>query len=362
MPNAWFVQVMGEQIGPLTDDQLRQMATNRRLTADNMIRKEPSLHWVPASRVRGLFAQDVIKRVSTPDLPVIDRSGLSSATGANNKRDDSVPESVDSRPRQPNLIACPDCQKHISINAQSCPHCGHTFFRPNRSVAIALAWLLGGVGAHNFYLRKPGAGVASLLLCWTFIPLLLAVIDGFKYLSMDDDTFLRTFGSVPTAKDINQPEAVLKSAIHPKPKTKLQRVGVVVALLIVVGLLAALSDSDGRRRSQGGNNTSAANASSNAQILLAKTAIEWQTAKYEDKLATCELALYALWNQRALKPHIQNRIKSTDDLAPFARELVVCIDAATRRDQDPVKNQRIFGDVQVQQIAAAGIVTMGWGD
>ena len=103
-------------------------------------------------------------------------------------------------------------------------------------------------------------------------------------------------------------------------------------------------------------------SASQPTILLNRSAIEWQSASYEDKVATCDLALFALWNEKALRPHIQQRITSVDDLKPYVRELVICMDAATRPDPNPYTNQRIFGDVKVHQILSASVITMGWGD
>jgi len=44
---------------------------------------------------------------------------------------------------------------------------------------VLLALFLGSFGAHHFYLRRTGLGVAYLLFCWTAIPGLLGVIECF---------------------------------------------------------------------------------------------------------------------------------------------------------------------------------------
>jgi len=49
----------------------------------------------------------------------------------------------------------------------------------NPSTALILALLLGGVGAHRFYLRQWGLGVAYLLFVWTYIPAFIALIECF---------------------------------------------------------------------------------------------------------------------------------------------------------------------------------------
>jgi TM2 domain-containing membrane protein YozV len=47
------------------------------------------------------------------------------------------------------------------------------------STALVLALLLGGIGAHRFYLRQWGWGIAYVLFCWTFIPGVVALVECF---------------------------------------------------------------------------------------------------------------------------------------------------------------------------------------
>lgn len=49
----------------------------------------------------------------------------------------------------------------------------------NPSTALILAFLLGGLGAHRFYLRQWGWGLAYVLFCWTFIPVFVALVECF---------------------------------------------------------------------------------------------------------------------------------------------------------------------------------------
>ncbi len=59
----------------------------------------------------------------------------------------------------------------------------------SKEAAGVLAIFLGGVGAHKFYLGKYALGVAYLLFCWTYIPSLIGIIEGIRYLLMDNETF-----------------------------------------------------------------------------------------------------------------------------------------------------------------------------
>ncbi|RJX80311.1 NINE protein [Escherichia coli] len=59
--------------------------------------------------------------------------------------------------------------------------------------AALLAFFLGGLGAHKFYLGKVGQGFLYLF-CWTFIPAIVAFIEFFIYLCTSDEDFARKYG------------------------------------------------------------------------------------------------------------------------------------------------------------------------
>ena len=64
----------------------------------------------------------------------------------------------------------------------------------SRVTAALLAFFLGGLGIHKFYLGQGGMGVLYLLFCWTFIPALIAFIEFIIYLTMTDEAFAEKFG------------------------------------------------------------------------------------------------------------------------------------------------------------------------
>jgi len=64
----------------------------------------------------------------------------------------------------------------------------------SRATAAILAYVLGGLGAHKFYLGKTLSGVLYLLFCWTFVPVLVAFVEGTIYVAMGDDAFRRQYG------------------------------------------------------------------------------------------------------------------------------------------------------------------------
>ena len=58
--------------------------------------------------------------------------------------------------------------------------------KKERSIAILLAFLLGGFGAHKFYLGKTNQGVLMLLFCWTLIPAFIAFFNFFGLIFMSE--------------------------------------------------------------------------------------------------------------------------------------------------------------------------------
>ena len=104
---------------------------------------------------------------------------------------------------------CPNCSQPVSPTATTCPNCGEKLvpvaqgYYPgqpvyqssvpskDKTVAGLLAILLGGLGVHHFYLGNIGMGILYLLFSWTFIPLIVGVIEGIVILSTNDAKWLQ---------------------------------------------------------------------------------------------------------------------------------------------------------------------------
>jgi TM2 domain-containing membrane protein YozV len=95
-------------------------------------------------------------------------------------------------------VFCTHCGEKMSGEAVACPKCAHpnkaaapvTYGVPkSRITAGILALLLGGLGVHKFYLGKIGLGIVYILFCWTFVPAIIAFVEGIIYLVQDDKTF-----------------------------------------------------------------------------------------------------------------------------------------------------------------------------
>ena len=63
----------------------------------------------------------------------------------------------------------------------------------DKNVAAILAFFLGGLGVHRFYLNQVGLGITYLLFSCTFIPALIACIDFIVFLAMSEESFNKTY-------------------------------------------------------------------------------------------------------------------------------------------------------------------------
>jgi TM2 domain-containing membrane protein YozV len=92
---------------------------------------------------------------------------------------------------------CESCGEIIKVKAVICPKCGvpqHTATEgKNKTTAGILALLLGGLGAHKFYLGKTGMGILYLVFCWTLVPAVIALVEGILYLTSSEEEFLRKY-------------------------------------------------------------------------------------------------------------------------------------------------------------------------
>jgi TM2 domain-containing membrane protein YozV len=68
----------------------------------------------------------------------------------------------------------------------------------DKNIAALLAFFLGSVGAHKFYLGQIGWGIVYLLFSWTLIPYFAAIIEFIMLALMDQDEFNRRFNGAYT--------------------------------------------------------------------------------------------------------------------------------------------------------------------
>ncbi|SFN99151.1 NINE protein [Salegentibacter flavus] len=65
----------------------------------------------------------------------------------------------------------------------------------NKKTTAILAFFLGGIGVHRFYLGQTGKGVLSILFCWTFIPSVIGLYDCIFFSFMSKEYFEVTYNN-----------------------------------------------------------------------------------------------------------------------------------------------------------------------
>jgi TM2 domain-containing membrane protein YozV len=85
------------------------------------------------------------------------------------------------------MIHCRGCGTEVHVSAKACPKCGASNgSRKDRTTAALLAIFLGGLGVHRFYLGQ-WTGIFYLLFCWTFIPAVVAFIEGISWFMTSEE-------------------------------------------------------------------------------------------------------------------------------------------------------------------------------
>jgi TM2 domain-containing membrane protein YozV len=79
---------------------------------------------------------------------------------------------------------CAHCGAELMDEAVVCVKCGSTVNEMPTDASekdwlttLLLAIFLGGIGIHRFYVNKIGTGIIMILLCWTGISTIWAIID-----------------------------------------------------------------------------------------------------------------------------------------------------------------------------------------
>lgn len=67
----------------------------------------------------------------------------------------------------------------------------------SKTTATLFSFFLGGVGAHKFYLGSWGWGILYLVFCWTYIPLVLAIIETVRLITLKEEEFDEKYASLP---------------------------------------------------------------------------------------------------------------------------------------------------------------------
>lgn len=178
----WYCALGGVQQGPMPRSHLLGMIRTGQLTGGDLVFRSGMGDWVTAAEAPELAsAFATAGGVATPGVGV---DSFCRACGSGlNKR----------------AVICPKCGAAAGDGGFPQPSAPLVFGEPvrvvregekkSRTVAAVLALLVGGLGAHHFYLNNVALGIIYLVFCFTFIPALLAFIEAIIFLTMSDDAF-----------------------------------------------------------------------------------------------------------------------------------------------------------------------------
>jgi hypothetical protein len=201
--SVWYYAVGDREFGPITLSQIRSLLGSGAISPETYVRSRDLQDWTPAHNVPQLSSAGSI-------IPVHD-----SASELSFEEPHTI-QSANSNVAVPATSKfCHSCSSVLDQRAEICTHCGvrqpildidpvaskSGRSAPDKAVAFLLAWFLGLLGVHKFYLGHTGVGVFYLLmnvfLCWTIIvPVVFAIIcfvEGILYLSCSDKEFERKF-------------------------------------------------------------------------------------------------------------------------------------------------------------------------
>jgi hypothetical protein len=83
MAKQWYCKIMGSEIGPVTSQQLVDMARTGQLQPDHLIRQADANHWSTADKVRGLFQNAALPPANDSNQHTVQITGPASYTAGN---------------------------------------------------------------------------------------------------------------------------------------------------------------------------------------------------------------------------------------------------------------------------------------
>lgn len=77
----------------------------------------------------------------------------------------------------------------------------------SKSVAIAMALVLGGIGVHHFYLGNKGRGIVYFLLSWTLMPIIASIVDALILMTLTTEQFHEFYNLATFPVELSETQA-----------------------------------------------------------------------------------------------------------------------------------------------------------
>lgn len=131
------------------------------------------------------------------------------------------------------MVYCRGCGKEIHESAETCPSCGApqviaTTGGKSKVLAALLAFFLGALGIHRFYLGQ-WWGIFYLLFCWTLIPTIISFIETIVFLLSSQQNWDNKYNEGVNSGQITGAIIVVVVVI------------VIIYGIVVIGILAAVA-------------------------------------------------------------------------------------------------------------------------
>lgn len=135
---------------------------------------------------------------------------------------------------------------------------------------------------------------------------------------------------------------------------------IVIVLVFVLGIVAV-----GYFRGRNNNGLPAAQEAPSGEwnkggTLHNKSALDWQVASREDKIATCGEFVTTMWKNGSLADTAASQMTELNDAWPFVQEIVSELDSAFEPRSDPAENQRTFAGQPVSEAVMSVMFRKGW--
>jgi TM2 domain-containing membrane protein YozV/Tfp pilus assembly protein PilE len=130
------------------------------------------------------------------------------------------------------MLPCIGCGKELHATAAVCPGCGATQRQrkyKSKTVAAVLAFFLGGLGVHRFYLGQ-WWGIFYLLFFWLWIPAIIALIEFIVFLATDQRSWDEKYNEGKPAAPNEQGGSAIIIAIV-----------AIIAAVMILGMVAAVA-------------------------------------------------------------------------------------------------------------------------